>query len=91
MPTVGPVGEDFGPAEYDVLDRMLDTGWARRTRLLSVQFHEWHPHAHRRRRQIRRRLSATHDEVWCYPWVWELWRRRPDGTDQKTIGTASPG
>lgn len=77
-------------AEYDLLDRLLDTGWASRIRLLSVQFHEWHPHAHRRRREVRRRLAATHDEVWDHPWVWELWRRR-DGVDQKTIGTVSPG
>jgi FkbM family methyltransferase len=61
--------------EYDLLDRLLATGWMERIDTLSVQFHEWHPHAYRRRRAIRRALGATHDEVWCYPWVWELWRR----------------
>jgi FkbM family methyltransferase len=62
--------------EYDVLDRLLETGWLERIRLVSVQFHEWHPNAYRRRRRIRRALRATHDEVWCYPWVWELWQAR---------------
>ena len=36
------------------------------------------PAAHRRRRRIRRALATTHDEVWCYPWIWELWCARDD-------------
>lgn len=63
-------------AEYDVLDRLLATGWLPRCHHVLIQFHEWHPRAHARRRQIRRALRATHDEVWCYPWVWERWERR---------------
>ena len=63
-------------AEFDLLDRLLETDWVPRIRNLSVQFHEWHPDAPRRRRAIRAALSQTHDEVWCYPWVWELWRAR---------------
>lgn len=63
-------------AEYDVLDRLLATGWLPRCRHVLIQFHEWHPRAHARRRAIRRRLRATHDEVWSYPWVWERWERR---------------
>ncbi len=62
--------------EYDVFDRLSETGWLPKTRLISVQFHEWHPNAYRRRRQIRNRLRRTHVEEWCYPWVWEFWRRR---------------
>jgi FkbM family methyltransferase len=63
-------------SEYDVLDRLEITGWLPRIRQVSVQFHEWHPGAHRRRRRNRAALARTHDEQWCYPWVWELWRRR---------------
>lgn len=59
--------------EYDLLDRMMETGLVGHVRYLLIQFHEWHPRAHRRRRQIRRGLSASHTEVWCYPWIWELW------------------
>jgi FkbM family methyltransferase len=62
--------------EYDVFDRLIETGWLPRIRLVSVQFHEWHPKAYVRRRAIRRELRKTHDEVWAYPFVWELWRRR---------------
>lgn len=62
--------------EYDLFDRLLATGWLDRIRVVSIQFHEWLPAAHRRRWQIRRGLARTHEVVWDYPWVWELWRRR---------------
>jgi FkbM family methyltransferase len=62
--------------EYDVFDRLIGTGLIARMRIVSVQFHEWHPHAYRRRRAIRRRLRRTHEEVWNHPFIWELWRRR---------------
>jgi FkbM family methyltransferase len=79
-------------AEYDVLDRLIDTGWLERIDVVSVQFHEWHPEAARRRRRIRRALATTHDETWNHPWVWERWdRRRPGAGGQKTIGTEPPG
>jgi FkbM family methyltransferase len=61
--------------EYDLFDRLDAGGWLPRIDVVSVQFHEWHPDAYRRRRRIRRRLRATHRQAWCYPWVWELWRR----------------
>jgi FkbM family methyltransferase len=61
--------------EYDLFDRLIETGWLARVRLVSVQFHEWYPDAYRRRRAIRRALRRHHQEVWCYRWVWEYWRR----------------
>lgn len=62
--------------EFDLFDRLIDTGRMGSIRDVSVQFHEWHPHAYRRRRRIRRALALTHEEQWNYPWVWEYWRRR---------------
>jgi FkbM family methyltransferase len=62
--------------EYDLFDRLEKTGWLSRTRLILVQFHEWHPKAYSRRRRNRRAFRANHDEVWNYSWVWEYWRRR---------------
>lgn len=63
-------------SEYDVLDRLAETGWLPRIRLLSIQFHEWAARAHARRRANRRTLRRTHEVAWSYPWVWEQWRRR---------------
>lgn len=59
--------------EFELIPRLIDTGWIDRTRYLLIQFHEWIPHAHRMRRKIRRDLKRTHDQVWCYPWIYELW------------------
>jgi FkbM family methyltransferase len=73
---VGLLKLNIEGAEYDVLDRLIDTGWLARCDHVLVQFHEWHPGAHRRRRAIRARLRETHDEVWTHPWVWERWQRR---------------
>jgi FkbM family methyltransferase len=60
-------------AEYDLLDRLIEGGMLERVRYVVVQFHEWHPGAHRRRRRIRRALRRSHDLVWDYPWIWEMW------------------
>jgi FkbM family methyltransferase len=65
-------------AEYDLLERLDAALWLPRIGVLSIQFHEWHPKAHRRRRQIRAMLRRSHEQVWSYGWVWELWRLRPD-------------
>jgi FkbM family methyltransferase len=61
--------------EYDLFDRLIEVDRLRRVRLVSVQFHEWHPGAYRRRRTIRNAFRRRHTEVWNFPWVWELWRR----------------
>lgn len=66
--------------EYDLMDRLAEAGWLPRIRLVLIQFHEWHPRAYGRRRRVRRALRGSHEEVWGYPWVWELWRR-PDRSD----------
>ena len=60
-------------AEYDLLDRLIETGWIARTRYFLIQFHEWYGHPHRRRWKIRRHLRTSHQEVWNYPWIYELW------------------
>lgn len=62
--------------EYDLLERMIDEDLLARVRVVSVQFHPWIPDAHRRRRRIRKAMARTHEETWCYPWIWELWTRR---------------
>jgi len=75
LPRIDLLKVNIEGAEYDLLDRLIETGWLERIDAVSIQFHEWHPGAHRRRRQIRRALAASHREVWCYDWLWELWTR----------------
>jgi FkbM family methyltransferase len=62
--------------EFDLFDRLVETGWMPRIRQTMIQFHEFHPNAYRRRRRVLRALRRTHTEVWNYPWVWEFWQRR---------------
>jgi FkbM family methyltransferase len=76
IPRIDLLKVNIEGGEFDLLDRLIETGWLDRIGAVSVQFHEWHPGAHRRRRTIRRALGRTHEEMWCYPWVWELWRTR---------------
>ena len=49
-------------AEYDLLERLFEANWLPRISMLSVQFHEWHPRAHRRRKQIRAMLRRSHEQ-----------------------------
>jgi FkbM family methyltransferase len=59
--------------EYELIDRLHETGWLRRTGPLIVQFHEFAPNAHRARRRNRRQLAETHRCSWSYAWVYERW------------------
>jgi len=63
-------------AEFDVLDRLVETGQVRQVQTILVQFHKFVPHARTLRRGLRRQLRLTHRCMVNVPWVWELWRRR---------------
>jgi len=62
--------------EFELLDRLHETGWLPHTGPVIVQFHEFAPGAHRARRRNRRQLSETHRCTWNYPWVYERWDPR---------------
>ncbi len=62
--------------EFELIDRMHETGWLARTGPVIVQFHEFAPKAHRARRRNRRQLAKTHRCTWNYPWVYERWDPR---------------
>jgi len=76
LDTVDLLKVNIEGAEYELFERLAAAGWLGRMRQVSVQFHEWHPKAHARRAEIRRALAVDHEQVWCYPWIWELWRVR---------------
>lgn len=59
--------------EFDLIERLHETGWLERTRYLLIQFHEWYDKAELRRWRARRQLKAHHREMWCCPWIYELW------------------
>lgn len=63
-------------AEYHILTRLLDADMIDSFDHLLIQFHEVVPMAAKIRSDIRLRLARTHEESWCYPFVWESWRKR---------------
>ena len=62
--------------EYELLERLLDTGLTRSVDHLQVQFHRFVPNATARRERIRARLRETHTLRYEYDFVWESWSRR---------------
>lgn len=62
--------------EYEVLERLLETGLVARVVAVQVQFHQTVPDAAARYEKIAAALAATHRLTWRYPWVWENWQRR---------------
>jgi len=63
-------------AEYDLFDSIFDNALAYRFREIMVQFHPLWPDCYDRWKHVRDSLTATHEEVWGYPFVWEKWRAR---------------
>lgn len=63
-------------AEFDVLDRVLETEQIAQIERILVQFHRFVPGAVVNRRRIRKSLGRTHQCVWNVPWVWEFWTRK---------------
>ncbi|WP_367849024.1 FkbM family methyltransferase [Rhodoferax sp. WC2427] len=61
--------------EYDVLPRLIETGFIKNIRFLQIQFHDFIPNAVEMREKIRGQLASTHREQWNYPFVWESWVR----------------
>lgn len=60
-------------AEYDLLDKVLESGLHKVIRYFQIQFHDFSPLAEKRREEIRKKLSETHFLQWDYPFVWESW------------------
>lgn len=60
--------------EYDVLPLLIESGRIRTITNIQVQFHLFHGAAKTDRDTIREALSRSHEEAWCYPFIWESWR-----------------
>ncbi|MCP3980402.1 MAG: FkbM family methyltransferase [bacterium] len=63
-------------AEYDLLEHLIGCGLIGSIRDIQIQFHDFVADAVARRDAIRRELAKTHETTYCYPFVWENWRRK---------------
>ena len=61
-------------AEYEILERLLETGDAQRIRDIQVQFHTCAPHWQERYDAIAAGLGVTHELTYRAPFCWENWR-----------------
>ena len=64
--------------EYELLNRLADTGQIKQIKNIQVQFHDFVPDAQRKRKKLQARLQQTHHLTYCYPFVWENWERNHD-------------
>lgn len=62
--------------EYEVLERLLESGRVNNVDRLQIQFHSQAPDYEARYRAIRSGLLKTHDITWESPFVWENYERR---------------
>ena len=59
--------------EYELLERMIETGDIHKCRAIQVQFHDFFSDASRRRGLIRSYLSRYFICQYSYDWIWESW------------------
>jgi len=62
--------------EYPLLRRLIETKLIRQVGNIQVQFHNFVEDAVKQRNELRRQLQPSHNETWCYEFVWENWSRR---------------
>jgi FkbM family methyltransferase len=62
-------------SEYNILERLISTGKIKLIRNILVQFHAFVPGAEEKRHAIVYELRKTHQQRWCYPFVWEAWSK----------------
>jgi FkbM family methyltransferase len=76
VPRIDLIKINIEGGEYDVLPRMIQCGYIGKIGHLQIQFHDFIPDAPRKRDAIRHDLARTHQEAWCFKFVWESWRPR---------------
>lgn len=61
-------------AEYNLLEDILESGFACNIDNLIIQFHDFFPDAKQRMDDIRSKLKQTHDSTFYHEFVWEGWK-----------------
>ena len=64
--------------EFELLERLLETGAIARIANIQVQFHNVAVGSTRRMQRIQAGLRSTHEPTYQYTFVWENWVRRAD-------------
>ncbi len=72
-PRIGCLKLNVEGAEYEVLERLLASGYIRRIDCLLIQFHRQPDNWSTRYQAIRTTLQETHHMEWGFEMVWEKW------------------
>lgn len=62
--------------EYELLERLIETGHIVNITDVQVQFHDFVVNAERRMNALQSSLQETHFLTYQFPFVWENWRRK---------------
>ncbi len=62
--------------EYELLERIIDSGMVKDIKYIQVQFHNFFPNAEKRMEKIQRKLSKTHRPTYQYWFVWDNWVKK---------------
>jgi len=60
-------------AEYDIMQNIFDNNLTTKINNFQIQFHNINENSEKMLLDIRRKLSKTHSQDWCFNWVWENW------------------
>jgi FkbM family methyltransferase len=61
-------------AEYPLLEYLFETGLIRVFKKIQVQFHDFDDDCLEKLLRMNRKLTETHQNTLCYPFVWEEWQ-----------------
>ncbi len=62
--------------EYELLDRLIESGMVEQIDNLQIQFHNIAPNSRSEMERIQQQLQRTHAPTYQYDFVWENWKRK---------------
>jgi FkbM family methyltransferase len=62
--------------EYELLNAIIESNWIDKIDMYLVQFHYLSHDPVSQRQKIIDKLKQTHEPIFYYPFVWELWKRK---------------
>ena len=76
--TVDLIKINIEGGEYELLDRLVETGRIHQMKNIQVQFHDIHRDSEARMAAIQTSLQKTHVLTYQYKFIWENWRLQKD-------------
>lgn len=64
--------------EYSILNRIFESGISRMFSNIQIQFHLFIDDAQNKRQSLRNKFFSTHNETYCYDFIWENWEIKKD-------------